>query len=199
VPTTELSANGWPSAPVRARPAASATRRSEASVAWLGPCPLAGLGDGLTGDGARQSEAPGLPGACVRGAPGACGRVCTCAYVRARAPMVDAMREACQRVFSAQGRSASLASKRVTDFSAGCGVPLPGARGTGQRPAAAEPWGRCVRTQPCPVGCAPRTRRRGRAGRPRPLGPSAGHAPAIEEPALRLQPPSRSVPGSTPA
>src|SRR5882724_6143406 len=61
VPTTELSANGWPSAPVRGSPARRPPR-CDLRPAWrgLGPWPLEGLGAGLTGDGARQGEAPGL-------------------------------------------------------------------------------------------------------------------------------------------
>src|SRR5882724_3882330 len=191
VPTTELSANGWPSAPVRGSPARRPPR-GDLRPAWrgLGPCPLAGLGDGLTGDGARQSEAPGLPGGLRAGrARRLRARV---HVVRMCAPGADGRRDE-------GGMPAGLQRAgpvRVARVQAGDGLlppdaefPLPAHAVQGSDLPRPEPWGEMRQDTAVPRrGVHPDGARRpcGAAPTARPIG---GHAPAIEEPALRLQPP----------
>jgi hypothetical protein len=110
--------------------------------------------------------------------------------------MREAMREACKRVFSVHGCAASIASSRLTDVSSR--LLSSTSQRTRERSATCRGpirGGSLVRKQPYPVGLWTPTRRRSRAWRPRPTGPSASMVRPSRTRMSSARRASKSLPG----
>ena len=110
--------------------------------------------------------------------------------------MVEAMSAACKSVLRVQGRSVSMASRRLTDLSSRM------LSATSQRPRERSATcrgprrgGRWVRNKPDPFGVCTPTRRSGRAWRPRPTWTSASMVRPSRTRVSSARRASQSVPG----